>query len=409
MINKVFFLKNVYHSLIRYFACKWLSLFHPIQIGITGSQGKTNTTEIVTKVLEKFGNTVRTDIKLDTTYNVPITALRVRPYTEFIVWELGIDHPGEMDHHHEIASPSISCVTGISSVHTDKEHMGSMEVYIKEKRKIIEHLNEGGTAVLNFDNKYTKSMAGFTKANVLFFGSSKDCDFYIDQHSITVDLEGTKGTCYFRDKNSIKKLEIKTGLIGAFHFYNIACSFLLVQSALPDKDISKIFINVVSKLKPLAGRMSVDQGPLDTVLLNDSLRANPESTKAGLETLSSIDYKKGRKIAVIGEMGELEDPEKEHRDTGRILKNLNIDYIICIGKLRKFTIDQALKDGLSKDKIHYANNLFDAYEFLKNFLKKDDLWYLKGSLLRNYNRILKLLNGEDVCCHETLCPYEHCK
>lgn len=402
-------LKRVYHRGKRFLAKNWLSLFDPIQIGITGSQGKTNTTEIVTKVLEEFGSTVRTDLKLDTTYNVPITALRVRPFTKFVVWELGIDHPGEMDRHHEIASPSISCVTGISSVHTDKEHMGSMEVYVREKRRIIEHLNESGTAILNFDNKYTKAMARFTKANVLFFGSSKDCDFYIDQHSITVDLEGTTGTCYVKQKNGIKKLEIKTGLIGAFHFYNIACSYLLVQSALPNKDISETFVDVVSQLHPLPGRMSIEKGPNDTILINDSLRANPESTKVGLETLSGIEYKKGRKIAVIGEMGELEEPEKEHQETGRILKNLNIDLVVCIGKLRKFTVEEALKNGYPKDKIYYVNDIFEAYEFLKKHLKKDDLWYLKGSLLRNYNRILKLFKGEPVCCQSVICPYEHCR
>ncbi len=93
------------------------------------------------------------------------------------------------------------------------------------------------------------------------------------------------------------------------------------------------FINALSRIKPLPGRMSIEKGPLETLLLNDSLRANPASTKSGLETLSKITYTKGRKISVLAEMGELEQPEEEHAKKITLLKNLNIDFAITIGNL----------------------------------------------------------------------------
>ena len=154
--------------------------------------------------------------------------------------------------------------------------------------------------------------------------------------------------------------------------------------------------------------MNVEKGPLHTIVLNDSLRANPESTKSGLETLVRMQYTVGRKIAVIGEMGELEKPEDEHKKTGDILADLMPDVVLCIGPLRQFTIKQALEKGYPKDRMYYAKDVFEAAEILRKILKPGDLWYLKGSLLRNYKRILQLLNEEKVCCNAVLCPYEHC-
>ncbi len=402
--------KKIYHTLKRNLAAAWLSKLHPIQIGITGSQGKTNTTEIVTKVLEKMGPTIRTDVSLDTTFNVPITALRVRPSTRFVIWELGIDHPGEMDAHHEIAQPSIACVTGISPVHTDKEHMGSLETLIKEKRKIIEHLPENGTAVLNRDNEFVRNMASHTQATVKWYGTTPECDMWVDRKSIKITLEGTHAEFYIQNNtHQSQVIKLQAGLIGTHHVYNIMCAYLLVQAALPGKRITNLFSEIISGLKPLPGRMSIEKGPLDTVLLNDSLRANPASTQAGLETLHAIEYKQGRKIAVVGEMGELEDPKGEHQKTGTQIAQLDLDYVICIGPLRKFTINEAIKKGFPKDKIAYAADVFEAADRLRKILKKNDLWYLKGSLLRNYNRIIKLLNGQEVCCDAVLCPYDHCR
>jgi UDP-N-acetylmuramoyl-tripeptide--D-alanyl-D-alanine ligase len=322
---------------------------------------------------------------------------------------LGIDKIGEMDMHHEIAHPTISCITGISPVHTDKEHMGSLNNLISQKRRIIEHLPKTGVAILNHDNEYILKMLPYTKAKVLWYGSTPDCDMYVDTNSIKVDLWGTSANFHIKNQVTFKTIKLKTQLIGTHHVYNIMCSYLICQSALPNIDILEQFTDILSKIKPLSGRMSIEKGPLNTILLNDSLRANPESTNSGLMTLKTIPYFKGRKIAVIGEMGELENPESEHKKTGNLLAQLNFDLVVCIGTLRKHTVDEGILRGLPQEKIIYAKDVFEAAEILRKNLKKGDLWYLKGSLLRNYKRIIKLLNNEKVCCNAIICPYSHCK
>jgi UDP-N-acetylmuramoyl-tripeptide--D-alanyl-D-alanine ligase len=201
---------------------------------------------------------------------------------------------------------------------------------------------------------------------------------------------------------------LQTGLIGVHHVYNLMAGYLVMKTVLKKDCISPEYAKIVADIKPLHGRMSIDKGPFDTILLNDSLRANPESTKAGLDSLARMQYTQGRKIAVIGEMGELQYPEIEHTKTGEILASYYFDNVVCIGPLRKYTIQEAVKRGYPQERIFYANNVREAADILKKILKPGDLWYLKGSLLRNYKRIVQLLNGEKICCEEVMCPYSHC-
>ena len=396
-------IKKIFHNAQRFIAKIWISLQPATQIAITGSQGKTNTTNIISHICNNLGSTVVTDLTLDSTFNIPITALKVAPWTNYVVWELGIDHPGEMANHLQIAHPSIGIITGISPVHTDKEHMGSLETLIAEKRKLIESLPKTGTAILNLDDEHVRGMAPYTKAEVKWYGSDDQADVWAEKNSIQVSLEGTKGIVH----DDGQTFEINTKLIDVHHIYNIMAGYLVAKILKPALDVI-LFQKIIQEATPLRGRMSVEKGPLDTILLNDSLRANPASTRSGLITLNKIPYPKGRKIAVIGEMGELADPESEHRKTGELIAELQLDYVLCIGPLRKVTIDEAVKHGFPKEKIGYAADVFEAADKLKQILKPNDLWYLKGSLLRNYKRIVQLLNGENVCCHEIMCPYEHC-
>jgi len=396
-------IKKYYHLAKRLLAKKWLSLWNPTQLAITGSQGKTSITDMTTRVLSTIGSTVRTDLILDTTFNIPITALRVTPWTRYLIWELGIDHPGEMEYHLDIVHPTIACITGISPVHTDAEHMGSLDTLIKEKRKLIEILPTNGTAILNHDDEHVKKMAPFTKAQIKWYGADSQCDISVDLNTIKVTFEGTSAQ-FHRGNQSFT---IQTGLIGVHHAQTIMASYLLVASV-THFDILDTFFKTVAGMQPLRGRMSVEKGPMNTILLNDALRANPESTNAGLKTLETIEYSNGQKIAVIGEMGELENPKEEHQKTGELIAQLKIDFILGIGLLRKHTINSAIENGFPETKTAYAEDVFQAAEILKTTLKPCDLWYLKGSLLRNYKRIVQLLNHESVCCKSIMCPYEHC-
>jgi UDP-N-acetylmuramyl pentapeptide synthase len=154
--------------------------------------------------------------------------------------------------------------------------------------------------------------------------------------------------------------------------------------------------------------MNIEKGPMETILLNDCLRASPKSTDEGLKTFYKIDYKKGRKIAILGVMGELYDPIKEHKNTAKTIISYPPDIVIGVGDYRKYTIDEAKNLGFPKEKLFFAKDVFEAADILKKIIKPGDFLYLKSSLLRNLWRIIKILNNQPICCRKELCPYEHC-
>lgn len=179
------FYKRFFHSTRRIAAAVWLNMMPALQIGITGSQGKTNTTQVLYSLLSSISPTVVTDIDLDSTYNIPITSLKVMPWTRYAIFEMGIDHPGEMDGHLKIIRPKIAIITGISPVHTDLAHLGSLQNLINEKSKLIGILPKNGFAILNYDDENVRKMAALTRAKILWYGSDpRVCDIWVDPNSI---------------------------------------------------------------------------------------------------------------------------------------------------------------------------------------------------------------------------------
>jgi UDP-N-acetylmuramoyl-tripeptide--D-alanyl-D-alanine ligase len=383
-------IKKLFHYSRRKLAQFWLSRQPGLTIAITGSQGKTNTTYILSCLLNHFGKTLVTDRNLDTIYNVPITALKANPSYQYLLFELGVDHINEMNLHLEIVKPQIAIITGISPVHTDQEHFGSLENLIKEKRKLIEALPKKGYAILNYDNPHVKKMAKFTQAKVIFYGLNQNAHYSASNIKITLS-----GTQFILEKKSIT-----TKLIGAQQVYNLLAAYAVAKIINP-KINAELFSKIIAPIKPLTGRMSLEKGPLGTILLNDSLRANPASTRFGLETLSNIYYPQGKKIAILAEMGELQHPEAEHSKIGILINQLQIDTVICIGPLQKFTY-QKIKTNPHLN-AYYTSNVFAAADILKQILHKNDLLYLKGSLLRHVERVLLLLEGKTVNCQKIVC------
>lgn len=408
-------IKRTFHNLRRQAAKYWIKLMQPYVIAITGSQGKTNTAYILSKLLPKA---LITDMNLDTYFNVPITALKVKDHKQLAIFELGIDKINEMDLHLEIVNPNISIITGIAPVHSDAEHLGSLENIIKEKRKMIEILKPDDYAILNYDDLHVRDMAKYSKAKVFFYGSDKkECHVYTDadlkNHSnYTLNKEGTTFSIFDEEH----EIELTTPLLGLHHISNImACylAFKLVKvNFLKEKtNYRQQFIDTLAQISPLKGRMSFEQGPKGLYILNDSLRANIKSTKLGLKTFSLMQDLPGKKIAVLGEMGEIgEDEVLKHEQLGKFIANLSdIDTVIGIGPLQKAAQEAAFKNGMVDSKYYWAKDVLVAAGILGMLVKPGDTIYLKASLLRHMERLLMVLDGQAVGCNAISCPlYNHC-
>lgn len=394
--------KQPFHQARRILAKLWLK-FHPqvTIIGVTGSFGKTNTTRAIAQVLSSKYKTLQTDLNLDTIYNLPITVLKLRLGHKVLVLEYGVDHVGEMDFHLGLVRPQIGVVTGITPVHSDPGLLGSLEGIIEEKGKLLKALPRGGWAILNHDDENVRKMAKLTRARIVWYGQAESCDYRAGD--IKVDFSGTSFTLFHKKR----KKRIKISLVGK-HF---------VHSAMAAAAIGQIYgidfdevTKQLERLKSLSGRMSVEKGPLGTILLNDSLRANPASTIAGLETLRALPCQ-GRRVAVLGEMGELgKYAKQEHQKVGRKVASEKIDFLVSVGPLQKLVAEEAIKAGMKKDNVFTTKDVFEAAKILRKILKKGDLFYLKASLLRHIERVLFLLEGKKIGCQATSCHfYENCQ
>lgn len=393
-------LKTIFHATRRLAASLWLNGLHRrvTQIAITGSYGKTSTTSAIYAVLRRHASALVTDLNLDTIYNVPITALRLRRQHRYLIFELGIDTSGEMDYHLRIARPRISVITGISPVHADDKHLGSLEAIIQQKGRIIEVLRPTDTALLNRDDETVRQMAARTTARVLWYGTSAGSDYRAS--NIRQTLTGTRFTLL----TPSGEMEISTPLLGAHNALNLAAAACVGQQAgVP----SEIILTAFAELTPLKGRLNVEPGPRGLILINDALRANPASTKSGLAFLGALNTR-SRKIAVLGEMGELgAHAIPQHIEIGVAAAASKPDLLITVGDLTRYTAEAARKNGLTTSQVFAVGNVHEGAAILRERGKPGDVVYLKGSLMRHMERIPLILAGQPVGCTVISCPFYH--
>jgi len=397
--------KKYYHLFVHYLAKLWL-VFHPDVkvVAVTGSFGKTTTAQIIYRLLAKVGETVVTDINLDTVYNLPLTILRVDRKTKYLVLEVGVDKKREMDFHLQLFRPDIVVITGITPVHSENNLLGSISGIMNEKEKILKSLPRSGTVIANADDYHVRNMINRNHSgHVLWYGLEKK-DLGVSGSDVKVSLSGTSFKIVIESKGEIP-------LSGSFVGKQFIYSFLAAGGvALEERFDLNLLKNIARNFKAMPGRMHLEKGPNGSLVINDSLRANPMSTKAGLETLSTLTS--NRKIAVLGEMGELGKYSKEeHKKIGRQIGNLKLDYFIGTGSNMKYAVEEAGK-ALTSNRAIYADDVTQASKIIKDRigLRKGDIMYLKGSLLKHMERILIELGGEKITCQKVSCHiYHSCK
>lgn len=386
--------KGLFHSARRSLAKFWLEINLQLTVvGVTGSYGKTSAVTAIAAVLASKYSVNRTDLNLDTVYNLPITILKTKMWNEVLVLEYGVDHIGEMDKHLALVKPKIAVLTGITPVHADEDHFGSLGNIIKEKRKLIDSLPEDGLAIFNYDDEIVRKIGEEYRGRRIFYGTKKEADVWASDIEIK-----TTGT-FFKLNN---KVTVETGLLGYPAVYSCLIAYIIGKELkVPEEKALKSF----KLLKPLKGRFSIESGPLGTILINDCLRANFASTVSGLRSFAEFP---GRKIALLGEMGEVgEMKEKVHREIGKQAAKLKIDLLIGVGPLTKYIIEEAKKNGFKETR--WTKDVFEAAEVLKKEFKEGDLFYLKASLLRHLERVVYLLEGKSVDCREIAChDYNSC-
>ena len=377
-------MKEIYHYLERKQAASKMSKSRAKVIGLTGSQGKTSTAQAIAAVLATKYSVLTTDVNLDPIYAIPQLVGRLKK-EDFAVVEMAVDKPGQMSEYLRMVKPELGVLTGIAPVHADAEHLGSIEGIIKEKSALLEALPTSGVAICNWDDPRVVDMARRTKARVIKYGTKDGCNVCIEESSVS--LKGTQ--VVLSTERGDLRLNLK--LIGKQHAYTAAAAVgVALEVGVELADIKK----GLEQLEPLPGRMSLEEGPMGTTILNDARRANLASTLSGLATLAEIPA--GRKIAVLGQMAEMGRYEEAgHREVGRKVAEIKPNYLVTIGPATKFIV-QEVEKSLPRETVFYTEDVFAAAKKLKEILRPGDLWYLKGSLLKHLERIPLILEGKEV-------------
>jgi len=273
-------------------------LDHPV-VGITGSVGKTSTKDLVAGALGAGRRVTANERSFNNEQGLPVTILGAPDDTEALVVEMGMRGFGQITRLCDVAAPTIGVVTVVAAAHT--ELVGDIEGVARAKRELVEALPADGVAVLNADDHRVAAMAGATEASVVTFGSSGD----VRWGAVVLDEYARPS---FRIESPWGAAEVRLAVSGGHMVANAAAAIAVAgviegsidgaATALADVALSSM-------------RMQVDRASSGAIVINDAYNANPTSMRAALDAVAAMPA--GRRVAVLGAMGELSDPDADHR------------------------------------------------------------------------------------------------
>lgn len=351
----------------------WRERFPVRVIGITGSVGKTTTKETVAAVISQRYDTLVSEGNLNNEIGLPLTLLRLRPRHERAVLEMGMYARGEIAQLTEIAQPHVGIVTNVGPSHLKR--LGSLGAIAAAKTELVEALPPDGTAILNADDARVMAMAEHTTARVFTYGLDTNADLWADE----IESMGLDGIS-FRLHHASETLYVKVPMLGR-HSVHTA---LAAAAAGLIEDLN--WQDILEGLQEPRGqlRLVVVPGINGATVLDDTYNASPDSTLAALNLMDDLN---GRKIAVLGDMLELGDYEKEGHEKVGVRAAVVLDKLITIGSLGHIISEAALQAGMPPDDVISTMDNDAAIHYLQTWLQPDDTVLVKGS---------RALNLEDV-------------
>jgi len=292
-------------------------------IGITGSQGKTTTKELLGHILTTQRETVVPTGSFNNEIGVPLTILRCTDETAFCVLEMGARHGGDIAALCQIARPTIGAVLVVGNAHLGE--FGSREKIAQTKGELIDSLPAGGIAVLGSYDEFTPAMgAARTDISRMTFGETSGCAVR------AADVEMREGRAHFDLVTKAGRAAVSLRLIGSHQIPN-ALAAAAIATAL---DISIETIAAALSTADTSSKWRMELHEVGSyVLINDSYNANPESMAAALQTLRLFAQERGGSSwAFLGKMHELGESEREsHAEIGRLADRLGIDHLVAVG------------------------------------------------------------------------------
>lgn len=397
------FLKKLVLAMLSFMARVRLKRLNPFVIGVTGSVGKTSAKEAIYTILSARYNVYRSNKNYNTEFGMPLAILEqksgfsspfkwikvmlgafwktffARGKIRILILEMGTDKPGDMTDLLKIVTPQVGVMTSIKPVHLDKGQFKDMDDIFNEKKKLVEALPEKAFAVLNADDPFINSLRGKLTCKTIFYGFAEWAD--LRALDVKNTSEGLAFTVVYKDQVAIGRARV----LGIFHIHVLLAA---IAVALTQGFTLQDAVAALAKFKLPPGRMNPIAGINESLIIDSSYNASPESVKVALDTLKDFS---GRRIAVLGNMNELgEYSEQLHRAVGKYARG-RADLLITIGENAKWIADEAISNGFPQKDVLSFLDAAAAADVLKKKILKGDVLLIKGS--QNNARLEKLVKA----------------
>lgn len=357
--------------------------------GITGSVGKTGTKEFLAAALSSLGQTHASVKSYNNHWGVPFTLASMHPGSDYGVFEMGMNHAGEITPLSRQVRPQISIITSIAPVHVGNFENG-MEGIAAAKSEILEGMEQGGKIILPRDSEwfdYLQRTAARKDVEVYSFGEDKSADA-----ALLDCIEAANGT---RIKAHIAGEEIEYTLQIAGRHIAVNSLAVLLAVKLAGGDIKKA-AKALSKQEPIVGRgkrefLNIGDAENPVTLIDESYNANPAAMRAAFKVLALIDPGRGgRRIAFLGDMLELgPDGPRHHADLALPLKAANVDLVYTCGKLMR-----NLQDKLpANQRGGHRETSAELAQIVPDVLVPGDVVMVKGSLGSKMGTVVEALRA----------------
>ncbi len=287
-------------------------------IGITGTNGKTTTKELIATVLRKRYNVLYTQGNLNNHIGVPLTLLNLTKEHELAVVEMGANHPGEIRTLVNIVEPDCGLITNVGKAHL--EGFGSFEGVVKTKSELYDYLRSKENAFIFLDKDNEVLCQASAGLESIGYGMENDALY------VSGKLHACASFLAFEWKHEGKNHDVQTHLIGSYNIKNALAAIAIgCRFGVPAEAICEALDNYI----PSNNRSQLTE-TADNHLIVDAYNANPTSMRAALENFRLMEVP--HKVAILGDMKELgEGSTEEHRQIVSLLTTCNFERVILVG------------------------------------------------------------------------------
>lgn len=354
----------------------WRSNLNLTVVGLTGSNGKTSTKDLTASVLSQRFRTIATEGNLNNHIGVPLSILKAEAADEMAVWEMGMNHPGELAPLCAMTRPHIGIITSIGTSHI--EYLGSRDNIAREKCTVAECLPENGHMIFPADCGYADMIRQSTRAACIDCGIDTGM---VRAENLVSTEDGTRFTLSIPD---FCREEVELPV----HGRHMVTNALLAAAAGWVAGLAKEQIAAgLNRAKLTGGRLHCKQVN-GILVVDDTYNANPDSMQAALRTVADIPCT-GRRFAVLGRMGELGTFSAEgHALVGRTAEQLHFDYVVSVGTDAAMITD-AIPPGSATEALYLATPE-EAADWLRTHVAPGDVVLFKGSRAARMEQVMNL-------------------